>query len=272
MIARMRFLLLLFFSLHAAIACAQREMTTIAVHYMAATQLAEVIRPHLSQGSSVSVFQNQLVLNATPEELARTRALLQQLDVRGKQLLVSLRTDGTGSDSQRGVDVQGTIRSGDTVITNRPGGIATESRTTVRVQNHAGTRRDNGDQSVRVTEGTPAFIGTGMTAPVQTITVGPDGRRYYQQDQINAVSGFYATTWVNDGVVRISIDQSNDQLQGRAVATQGLRSEVSGPLGQWIPIGAINTSATQQDGGLASRGQSSQASSTQLFIKVESLE
>jgi hypothetical protein len=272
MIARMRLLIFLILSFSAAIACAQREMTTIAINYNDAQQMAAVIRPHLSAGSSVSVFQNQLVLNVTPEELAKTRELLRQLDVRGKQLLVSLRTDGIGSDSRRGVDVRGTIKSGDTVITNEPGRVSTETKTTVRVQNHRGSSTDNGNQAVRVTEGMPAFIGTGMTAPVQSVTVGPDGRRYYQQDYVNAVSGFYATTWVNDGVVRISIDQSNDRVQGRQIATQGLRSEVSGALGEWLPIGTINNSATQQTQGLGSRGQSSLTSSTQLFIKVDSLE
>jgi hypothetical protein len=272
MIARMRILLFLILSLSATLACAQREMTTIAVYYTTAEQLAAVIRPHLSDGSSVSVFQSQLVLNATPEELAKTRELLRQLDVQGKQLLVSLRIDGAGSDSVRGVDVQSTIRSGDTVITNQPGRIRTDTQTTVRVQNHRGSSAENGNQAVRVTEGMPAFIGTGMIAPVQSITVGPDGRQYYQRDHVNAVSGFYATTWVNDGVARISIDQSNDRVQGAQIATQQLRSEVSGALGDWIPIGAINSSANQQDRGLGSRGQASQTSSAQLYIKVDVLE
>lgn len=268
----MRPLLFLLLSLFTALACAQRQMTTIPVYYTTAAQLAAVIRPHLSDGSTVSVFQNQLVLNATPEELAKTRELLQQLDVRGRQLLVSLRTDGTGSDSSRGVDVQGTVHAGDTVITNQQGRIPTESRTTVRVQNHRGASSDNGNQSVRVTEGQAAFIGTGMVAPLRSVTVGPDGRRYVQQETVDAMSGFYATTWVNGGSVRISIDQSNDRIQGSQIATQQLRSEVSGALGEWIPIGGIDTSSTQQDRRLGSRSQSSQANSTQLFIKVEALE
>lgn len=268
----MRLLVFLVLSLFASLACAQRELATLPVHYAMPEQLVAAIRPFLSEGSSVSLYQNQLVLNATPQELAQARALVEKIDVRGRQLLVSLRTDGTGSDSSRGVDVRSTIHGGDTVITNRPGGVTTESKTTIRVQNRSGTSSDNGNQQVRVTEGMPAFIGTGMTAPLQSITVGPDGRRYYQQDYVNAVSGFYATTWVNDGVVRISIDQSNDQLQGRQIATQQLRSEVSGALGQWLPIGAINTTANEQSRDIGSRGQSSRTSSTQLFIKVEAVE
>jgi hypothetical protein len=102
--------------------------------------------------------------------------------------------------------------------------------------------------------------------------VGPGGQRVYQQDFVSAVAGFYATTWLNGDTVRISIDQSNDQFEGRTIATQQLQSEVSGGLGQWIPIGVISQSASRQDSGIGSRGQSGQSTSTQLFIKVEALE
>jgi hypothetical protein len=102
--------------------------------------------------------------------------------------------------------------------------------------------------------------------------MGPDGRRYYQQDYVDAVSGFYATTRVNDGVANITIDQSNDQRKGQTIATQQLQSQVSGPLGQWIPIGVISNSASVRDRDIGSRGQSERATSTQLYIKVELLQ
>ncbi|MEZ5501641.1 MAG: secretin N-terminal domain-containing protein [Halioglobus sp.] len=253
-------------------ALAQRELTTITVNYADAQQMVSVIRPYLSAGSSVSVYQNQLVLNATPEEVAKTRDLLQQLDAAGRQLLISVRTEGTGSASRRGVDVDGVITSGNTTITNGAYGRSSESRATVRVENYRGSGTDNGSQSVRATEGLPAYIGTGMTAPVQSYSTGPDGRRYYQQGYVDAVAGFYATTRVSNGVARISIDQSNDQLAGQAVRTQQLRSEVSGPLGQWLPLGSLNTAASQQGQDIGARAQSSSTGATQLFIKVDLLE
>jgi type II secretory pathway component GspD/PulD (secretin) len=270
--ALMRVLLFLFLCLCAEAAFAQRTLTTIPINYASADQLVSVIRPYLSEGSSVSAYQNQLVLNVTPEELAKTRELLSKLDAAGRQLRISLRTDANGSDSSKGVDVNAAIKSGDTVITNGPGGRVTETRTTVRVLNQDGSSTGNGSQSVRATEGTPAYISTGMTAPIQTYTVGPNGRRYAQQEYVNAASGFYATTWVNDGTVRINIDQSNDRLHGQTIATQQLRTEVTGRLGEWLPIGGLNDSSTQHSSGLGSTGQSSRSNSTQLFLKVDLLD
>jgi len=270
----MRLLLLLIFCFSVPAALAQRQLTTIAVNYADAQQMATVIKPYLSAESSVSVYQNRLVLNVTPEELAKTREVLKQLDAAGRQLLVSLRTDSLGNDSSRGVDVDAVIKSGDTTITNtnKPHGRNTETRTTIRVQNESGSSSGQGNQAVRATEGMPAYIATGMTAPVQSYYTGPDGRRYYQQEHVNAVAGFYATAWVNDNVVRISIDQTNDQLAGRNIKSQQLQSQVSGALGQWIPIGMLSNSASQQGQGIGSRGQSSRTSSTQLYLKVDVLE
>jgi hypothetical protein len=267
----MRVFIALMLCVLASVAVAQRQITTIELIYANPQQIKAVIMPLLSEGSSVSTYQDQLILNVTPEELAKTRELLKQLDGAGRQLLVSLRSDGVGSDSQRSVDIEGAIQSGNTTITTGPGGRTTETRTTVRVNNSRGTSTDNGNQSVRATEGMPAYISTGMTAPVQSYSIGPDGRRYYQQDYVDAVSGFYATARVNDGVVRISIDQSNNQIEGQTINTQQLQSQVSGALGQWLPIGVISDSASLQSQGIGSRGQASRSSSTQLFIKVEIL-
>jgi hypothetical protein len=268
----MRIVLIFFLCFSASLAVAQRHLTTLPIGYATAEQLVAVIRPYLSEGSSVSVYQNQLVLNVTAEELEKTRELLKRLDMPPKQLLVSVKTEGTGSNNNRGVDIDTAIQSGNVVIANGQGVRGNESPTTVRIQDHSHSGTDNGNQSVRVTEGMPAYIGAGMTAPVQNYSVGPDGRRYYQQDYVNATTGFYATTWVDDGVVRVSIDQSNNKLQGQAVATQQLQSEVSGRLGEWIPMGALTSAASQQGSGIGSISQSSQTNATMFYIRVEALE
>ena len=268
----MRFFILLLSCLSASVALAQREMSIIELSFADPQQIKPVIKPFLSQGSTVSAYQDQLILNVTSQELAKIRELLKQLDGAGRQLLLSLRSDGTGSNSRSGLDLDGSIHGDNTTITTGPGGYTNETRGIIRVENDRGTSTDNGNQSVRATEGMPAYISTGMTAPIQKYTIDLDGRRYFQQDYVDAVSGFYATARVNDGAVQISIDQSNNQLKGQTIATQQLQSQVSGPLGQWLPIGVISNSGSAKEQGIGSRGQASQASSTQLFIKVELLQ
>ena len=277
----MRLLILILVSLSASIAFAQRQLTAIDVSYADPEQLAAVIQPYLSEESSVRVYRKQLIMNATPEELNKTRELLLQLDSAGRQLLISVRTDGAGTDSRSSVDVNTVYRSGDTVITTgpgntirtgRPNGGVTESSVTVRTTQSQRIGADKGSQSIRATEGIAAYISAGVSAPVKSYSTGPDGQRYYQQDYVDAVSGFYATSWVNDGVVQISIDQRNDQYERGAIQTQQMQSQVSGALGEWLPIAVVNATGRQQDGGIGSYGQSGRTSSTQLYLKVELLE
>jgi hypothetical protein len=64
-------LFVLLFSAFAALG--QQQLTTIEVSYADPQQVKLAITPLLSEGSSVSVYQDQLILNVTPQELAKVR-------------------------------------------------------------------------------------------------------------------------------------------------------------------------------------------------------
>ena len=268
----MRILALIILLLYTALAVAQREMTVVALSYADPNQIAAVIRPYLSGESSVSVYQNQLVLNATATELAKTRELLQKLDSAGRQLLISVRTGTSGSKSQRRLDVDSVITSGNTTITTGSPGRHDESRTIIRANNSQTDSTDNGDQTLRVTEGLPAYISTGVSAPVTGYIYGNDGRRYYQQDYVNAVSGFYATAWVNGSSVKIRIDQRNDKLEGRMIDSQHLQSDINGRLGEWITIGGVDNSSTRNESGWTAQAGAASTHSTSILMKVDTLD
>jgi hypothetical protein len=268
----MRIFALILLVLYTALALAQREMTVVSLSYADPKQIAEVIRPYLSQESSVSVYQNQLVLNATAAELAKTHELLQKLDSPGRQLLISVRSGVSGNASQRRLDIDSVIKSGNTTITTGSPGRGDESRTVVRANNSQISSSDHSEQTLRVTEGLPAYISTGVSAPVNGYVYGSDGRRYYQQDYANAVSGFYATAWVNGSTVKIHIDQRNDKLEGRLIDSQQLQSNISGRLGQWITIGGIDNASTRRESDWTAQGKSAVASTTAILLKVDTLD
>ena len=84
----MRFFILLLLCVSASVALAQREMTIIELSFADPQQIKPAIVPFLSQGSSVSVYQDQLILNVTAQELAKIRELLKQLDGAGQTIVV----------------------------------------------------------------------------------------------------------------------------------------------------------------------------------------
>lgn len=238
-----------------------RQLVTYTVQNADPQQLQSVIKQYLSRESSVSVYQNTLIVNGTAEELAKVRSLIEQLDVRGKQLLLSVKTDSSGSDQQRDIQVSGSVQGGKN--------IETTTRTTVTVRDYKGSKTAAGRQGVRATEGQPAYLSYGSSAPLNSYRSTPSGRIVAEQEYIEAQTGFYASAWVNDNRVRVRIDQRREQLNGRVIEGQQLQTEVNGVLGQWIPIGVISSSSNNRSVGLSGYSGGGAFNSEQIYLKVD---
>jgi hypothetical protein len=221
---------------------AQRTLDTISLQQADARQIIPALRPHLSEGSSISQFQNTLVINATEKEWQAVRKLLKQLDQQGKQLLITVRTDGNQNESRESVNVDGSWGNDNVRISTSPSGIQTETHTRITVSNRNAHSSSAGDQSVRATEGYPAYISTG---------------------------GFYVTAFITDNQVQLQLNQKNDQLQKGQIKTQQLQSSVNGQLGQWITIGSLGDNKRRDSEGILSTGKQAQSSDQLIYLKVE---
>lgn len=252
---------LLSFIVASALASGARQITTFTISYADPAQIQSVVRSYLSADSSVTLYQNRLILNATEAEIAKTQALLRQLDVGGRQLLISVKTSGQASQNQRQFAVSGSVAA--------DARLHTQTHATVTVENYQSKATKSGGQGVRATEGRPAFVSVGSSAPIQHYQTTADGRLIQQHETISASSGFYATAWVTDHTVRVNIDQQRQQLNGRVVAGQQLQSEVSGELGVWLPVGTINSSSGQSGSGILRHESGQSASGETIYLKVE---
>jgi hypothetical protein len=93
--------------------------------------------------------------------------------------------------------------------------------------------------------------------------------RYGNRELVPVTSGFYATVRVIDNEVIVDIDQHDDRLQGRNIQTQGLQTQVRGPIGAWIPLGALRSNGQGNERNIATYGDNNTATSTDLAIKVD---
>ncbi|ROS01260.1 type II/III secretion system protein [Sinobacterium caligoides] len=211
-------------------AWAERMLTTISLHQAEAEQIARVLRSTLAPGSSISTYQNTLVIRATAAELRQIHALVAELDSKGRQLWISVRV----GEQEGGGSYFGQPHHQPITRVNR--GIHTEIETRVTVQERHFTGSAETGQGVRATEGLPAYIATGqsLTTPVTS--------RW--REPVVAQQGFYVTARLDGSTVLLTIRQENASLQGGGVDKQQLRSHVSGGLGQWIAVGAISEQAS----------------------------
>jgi hypothetical protein len=241
---------------------ADRRLRTYSMQHAVPEQVLPALQPLLSDGSSVQAFQNQLILNVTEAEYRSALELLQQFDVASRSLLISVRksTETQNNGSQYGVD--GRIGSGDVQVRT---GNSSSSRTEIRaIDSNQNSRRD-GSQQVRAVEGMPAFISAGSTQVVTTRQSAYGSTR----ELVPVESGFYATARVIGSDVIIDIDQRDDRMQGRAIDTQGIQTQVRGRVGEWIAIGGLNQSRSGERNDLTSRTTRSQSDRGDVALKVE---
>jgi hypothetical protein len=129
--------------------------------------------------------------------------------------------------------------------------------------------------SVRVLEGTETWIGAGQSVPVTETTVQhrPGGVVQQSTTYRDASTGFYATARVSGDrvILDVSARQQRYRPSSGAVATQGSTTSVTGRLGEWFELGAVEDSGTSSAGGLLTWGRRGEASRYSVWVKVDEI-
>ena len=271
-----------------------RTLTTIPLRHQLPSQVLPVIQPLLTSGSTATEFNNQLVLNVTDEELAKIRQLLGVIDRRPRELLITVRTPSSSTASNRGVAVDGSIGNENVRVATGNGRVGNEDELRIGIENTTSNNSSTQQQQVRAVEGMPAQISIGVTTPVTSRYTLANGQRVTSQEYYPVNQGVNVIARVVDGRVILDIDQQNDKLasqksiQGASVSgapngyrrgtydapriqTQSISTQVSGRIGEWIPLGSINQSSDSDSSGLGGVSQSSLSELNSVMLKVEVL-
>jgi type II secretory pathway component GspD/PulD (secretin) len=260
-----------------------RTLTTIPLRHQLPSQVLPVIQPLLGSGSTAAEFNNQLILNATDEEVAKIRKLLDVIDRQPRELLITVRTPGSSTARNRGVAVDGSIGNNNVRIGTGNGSVGTGDELRIGVEDTTRTESSTGQQQVRAIEGMPAQISIGVTTPVTSSYRLANGQRVTSQEYYPVNQGVNVIARVVNGRVILDIDQQNDKLAGEkriqgtgvpgapTIQTQSISTQVSGRIGEWIPLGSINQSSAADSRGLGGVSGSSLSEVNTVMIKVEVL-
>lgn len=289
-----RIYLLLFFCFSLiTIANAQQTVTeVIPLGYRSVSDIIPVVQPLVSPYGSVSGLQGQLIVTATPQQLAQVRKVLKALDEAPVRLLISVKRGKTLSAQQGSASIQG--RSGNIAIND--GGIRVGTPAIARHKDNdylsaqASSNNQNEDmnitQQVQVLEGREAHIYTGEEIPVRNrgVVSGPGGAYAYDGTEFYpAVTGFYAIPRINGDEVLLEINSvsrnrnnmrvnNRHPRQGRQnVAVSNVSTVVAGKLGEWIAIGVINQSGAARQSGIGSISTQQFESNSQIYVRVEKI-
>ncbi|MFO2462969.1 secretin [Pseudomonas sp. 15FMM2] len=206
--------------------------------------LLPVAQNFVGKDGTVSAYGNQLIVNADPGKIQDLRALLAQLDTPAKRLRI-------------------------TVDTNE-----NHQQTNTQVITYNTQSRDGGIQQIQASEGVPALIQVGQSAPLTTTQPDIYGRPQYQTQYRDVTQGFYVTASITGETVHLNISTNRDRMNQEhpdVVNVQSTDTTVSGRLGEWITLAGISRQ-TQADKSGATRTYSTQGrDDLTLRVKVETL-
>lgn len=240
----------------------ERHLRTYTLKHALAEQIVPMLSAHLSAGSSVTPYRQELILNVTDNEYRQLQTLLDQFDTAPRSLMISVRKQGQQSNDDERYGVQGRI--GDGSVQVQSGNTYQRSESRVIVNRGSSQSSRDGSQQVRAVEGMEAFISTGNTVSMRS-------GRYGERELVPVDSGFYATARIVGDEVIVDINQRDDRVQGRAIATQSLQTQVRGNIGEWIPIGGLNVAQSGSERAITSYGNNASSSTSDIAIKVEML-
>lgn len=250
----------------------QAASEVISLNYRTADEMLAVAQSVLGSEGRVTAYGNQLIVNAKPEKITELRTLINQLDTQPKRLLISVDTNDSSQQNDRGYQVNGSASIGGVDIEAGQGEV--NGRDQVRIIRRSTANRTGGVQQIQTNEGYPALIQVGQSVPLTSTTTGPYGQIYNQTQYRNVTQGFYVTATLTGDIVHVSISSNNDKLsqsQTGAIDIQSTDTRVSGRLGQWINIGGVSGQSQGEQGDFLQKRNTQGSQDMNIRLKVEVL-
>ncbi|BAN48233.1 secretin N-terminal domain-containing protein [Metapseudomonas resinovorans] len=245
----------------------------IQLRYRTADELLPMAQSILGNEGRVSAHGNQFIVNASPAKIGELRNLLEQLDTRPRRLLISVDTADSNFQSDRGFAVNGSASVGGVDVQAGRGEV--NGRDQVRIIRRTTTSRGGGVQQVQTTEGFPALIQVGQSVPITTTSSGSFGQVYSNTEYRNVTRGFYVTATLSGELVHVSISSNNDRLNNSrpgVIDVQSTDTRVSGRLGEWITIGAVNENSQADQSGFLRRNTTQGREDMTLRLRVDAVD
>jgi type II secretory pathway component GspD/PulD (secretin) len=271
--------LLLFAEAHAETTVVE----VIALRHRTAEEVIPLLEPFIGPEGAISGMSGQLIIRATPENLAEIKEILGKIDTAARRLLITVRQNVTRDQLERELAASGNVTIGDhgrVVVRDggsRDGAAAGYRRGQDQFSGRASstnTLQQAGDtQQVQVLEGSQAFIQAGTSVPYPERTVVRDRRGVAVSGGTtyrDVTSGFYVLPRLSGDQVILEISPQRATLgeQGR-INIQGASTRVSARLGEWIELGGIAQETSEKRTDIASASSRTGTDRCGIFVKVD---
>lgn len=241
----------------AAVASAQHALEIIALRHRTVEQVLPALRPLLEPGGTLTGQAGQLIVRASPANVAELRRALAAIDRPLRRLEISVRFDDSGRAERRDIEASGRI-------SNRG------SRFELSARDAQSASAERVDQRVQVLEGGRAMIATGQSRPLrQRQFIQTPGGVVSQEIVVvqELTTGFEVVPLLVGDTVTLEVAPQRQ----RGESYQRAATRVAARLGEWVELGAVLEDRSGTGRGIASASRSSASESRRVWIKVEEI-
>lgn len=228
------FTLLLLF---AQSAYAQTELRIFTLQHYFAKDLYAVVTPLVGPEGTVTGTNNQLIVRATPTQLAEIEAVIAAFDVPRVNRKITVASDRNQQSTYNNTELSGNVNIGNVTIGNRQ----RRQGAGIEVTRQQQQTRQNSQQFIQVVDGERAFIQVGQLVPFTqdwlVIT-----RRYAQLtrtvDWVEVSTGFAVRPRTIGNQVEIEITPRIARFNSQeSIDFEALTTVIRVSLGEWVNIG-----------------------------------
>lgn len=227
-----------------------------------ASEIVPLLAPLLGNTAQLIDNGSNLLVKTTPDKLAEIKAIINQLDVRQSNLVITV----IQSRQSTADELNAAARARLDIPVNDP------SRSGGRIIGHLyqtqGKGTDENTQTVRTMEGVPAQIKVGNIYPKQNFS----GYGYYPTttEYTEATTGFSVTPRLVAQQVILSVSPWSDKVNGRGqIETQNTQSTLRINLGEWVELGGVDANSNSSTNSALVNTRQSDKSQTHILVKVD---
>lgn len=250
-------IVLLICVLSSVIAQAEELVTkTIQLNYRQAEDVISLLRPFLHPNGVMTGDGYKILVKTSNKNYLDLQQLVAEVDVSMRQLRVSVTLDSELAKLENQLQISADAEDDEQEVRQYASGNRKTSGTT---------------QHINVIEGKWANVSTGESVPVGQRVRNPDGTITESITYRSVNNSIQVLPRISGDRVTLFIRPQSSNQTGPAgrTSTRSAETTITGKLKQWILIGGASTAEVNQPGSRVYSTQKSEASSSQMFVKVE---
>lgn len=237
---------------------AEATIEVIPLSNRPAAEIIPLLAPLLDGNAQLVDNGSNLLVKAAPGKLAEIKAIVNQLDVRQSNLMITVmqtrQANAEEMNASAGIQVNGS-QSG------------VDGRAIGHFYQTQDKDADSNTQRVRTLDGVPAHIKVGGLYPQQNYSVyGYPSETNYTE----ATTGFAVVPRLTGQQVVLSVSPWSDRINGRGhIDVQNAEATLRINLGEWVELGGIGASSTSNANGTMMNTRQTSNNQMHILLKVD---